>query len=149
MKKILLLSAFFMGSCMPICLACNCGPAISENSLDEKVYSGENYVFFTAEIMEVESAFHLEVTLTIQEIFYGSTYVKDISKPVTIYFDQKTECAILHTGHIVAGTQLFITTVYNSMGRMFITNQCDAYFPVADLETYHLRAYLDGLKKLH
>jgi hypothetical protein len=138
-----------MGSFMPFCMACNCEPATTENSLEEKVYGGENYLFFTAEVMEVESAFHLEVTLQIQEIFYGSKYVNDISKPITIYFDQKTECAILHAGNIAAGSKLFITSVYNSMGRMFITNQCDAYFPVTDIETYHLRDYLDGLKKLN
>ena len=129
-------------------LACNCGPAYNEDALDEKVYSGANYTFFTANVLSVESAFHLEVTLQIEQVFYGSKYIKDITKPITVFFDLRTECAIIQKEHIIAGNKLFITTAYNTMGRMFITNNCDAYFPAADLDTYKLKDYLESLKNV-
>lgn len=148
MKKLLLLTTLCISIPMASTFACNCGPAYSEDALDEKIYSGANYLFFTGEILEVESAFHLEVTLKINDIFYGSEYVKDISKPITIFFDQRTECAIIQKEHIKAGMKLFITTAYNNMGRMFMTNNCDAYFPAEQIDSYKLRDYLEYLKTI-
>ena len=126
--------------------ACNCGPAYNEDALDEKVYSGTNYLFFTADVISVESAFHLEVTLQIDQIFYGAKLVKDISKPITVFFDLRTECAIIQKEHIISGNKLFITAAYNTMGRMFITNNCDAYFLASELDNYKLNDYLQSLK---
>jgi hypothetical protein len=148
MKKIYLLTTLCL--CMTIAknFACNCGPAHSEETLDEKVYSGASYLFFTAEILAVESAFHLEVTFKIDHIFYGSKLVKDPLKPVTVFFDLRTECAILQSENIKAGNKLFITTAFNSMGRMFITNNCDAFFPAEELETHQLTDYLESLKTI-
>jgi len=146
MKKIIPLIILAVWSSIGHVSACNCGSTYNEDALDEKVYSGANYTFFTAEVIAVESAFHLEVTLQIDEIFYGSKYIKDIMKPITVFFDLRTECAILQKEHIKAGTKLFITTAYNSMGRMFITNNCDAYCPAADIDTYKLKEYLESLK---
>lgn len=146
MKKIIPLSILAVWMSIGYIQACNCGPAYNEDALDEKVYSGANYSFFTANVLSVESAFHLEVTVQIDQIFYGSKYIKDVTKPITVFFDLRTECAIIQKEHIIAGSKLFITAAYNTMGRMFITNNCDAYFPAADLDTYKLKEYLESLK---
>lgn len=146
MKPLFLLFALFFGFAMPGVYACDCGPAITEESIDAKLYTGANPVFFTAEILAVESAFHLEVTLQITEIFYGAKFIKDSTKPITVYFDLRTACAIAQQGDVKAGNKLFITATYNSMGRMLITNNCDAFFPVENIDTFKLRDYLMSLK---
>lgn len=146
MKKIIPLIILAVWMSIDRIQACNCGPAYNEDALDEKVYSGANYSFFTAEVLAVESAFHLEVTLKIDQIFYGAKYIKDITKPLTVFFDLRTECAIIQKEHIIAGNKLFITAAYNTMGRMFITNNCDAYFLASELDTYKLKDYLESLK---
>jgi hypothetical protein len=148
MKKIYLLSALTLILSITNIFACDCGPAYSEESLDNKVYSGANYVFYTAEILSVNSAFHLEVTLKIDRIFYGSSYVKDVSKPITVYFDLRSECAILQAENVKVGAKLFITSAYNNMGRMLITNNCDAFFPVEEIASHNLGTYLDDLKNV-
>lgn len=148
MKKIYLLSALTLIVSMPGVFACDCGPAYSEETLDNKIYSGANYVFYTAEILSVNTAFHLEVTLQINKIYYGSQFIKDASKPVTVYFDLRSECAIHQAVNVKAGAKLFITSAYNNMGRMLITNNCDAFFPVEDITKYNLQAYLDDLKNV-
>jgi hypothetical protein len=148
MKKIILLSTLFIGICMSSSFACGCDNAYNEEQLDKKIYSGANYTFFTAEILAIESAFHLEVTVQIKHIYYGAKFVKDSLQPITIYFDLRTECAIMERGDIKAGSNLFITAAYNSMGKMFITNHCDAFFPVELIDTYNLRAYLEDLKDI-
>jgi hypothetical protein len=146
MKKFYLFAALTLLTSTSNLFCCDCGPAYSEETLDNKIYSGANYVFYTAEILSVNSAFHLEVTLQIDKIYYGSKYVKDASKPITVYFDLRSECAILQSGNIKAGARLFITSAYNNMGKMLITNNCDAFFPVEDILKYNLQAYLDDLK---
>ncbi len=128
--------------------ACDCAPASNQDRLDEKIYSGDSYVFYTAEVLSVKSAFHLEVTVQIERIYYGSQFIKDITKPITVYFDLRSECAISQTAHIKDGTKLFITSAWNAMGRMLITNNCDAFFPHADITTHQLNDYLDGLKNV-
>jgi hypothetical protein len=148
MKKFYLLSALTLTLSITNIFACDCGPAYSEESLDNKIYSGANYVFYTAEILTVNTAFHLEVTLQIDKIFYGGKYVKDASKPITVYFDLRSECAILQSANVKTGAKLFITSAYNSMGHMFITNNCDAFFPVEEITKYNLQAYLDDLKNV-
>lgn len=148
MKKIYLLSALTLSLSITNIFACDCGPAYSEESLDNKIYSGANYVFYTAEILSVNAAFHLEVTLKVDRIFYGAQYIKDASKPVTVYFDLRSDCAIIQTDDIKAGAKLFITSVYNTMGKMLITNNCDAFFPMNELAKYKLQPYLDDLKNV-
>ena len=148
MKKIYILTALTLLTSTSNLFCCDCGPAYSEETLDNKIYSGANYIFYTAEILSVNSAFHLEVTLQINKIYYGSEFVKDISKPVTVYFDLRSECAILQSSNIQPGAQLFITSAYNNMGRMLITNNCDAFFPVEDIAKYNLQPYLEDLKNV-
>jgi hypothetical protein len=148
MKKVILLCILCFAMSISSSFACECDNACNEEQLDKKIYSGANYTFFTAEILAIESAFHLEVTVQINHIFYGAKFVKDSLKPVTIYFDLRTECAIMDRGDIKAGSKLFITAAYNSMGKMFITNHCDAFFPVELIDTYNLRGYLEDLKDI-
>ncbi len=147
MKKLILPLTFCLGMVSMVkVFSCDCSPIITEESLDDKLYSGANYVFFTGEILSTTSAFHLEVVIQIDEIFYGSKYIKDVSKPITVYFDLRTACAIIETSEIKAGNKLFITSTYNTMGRMLITNNCDAFFPKELIDTYKLREYLSNLK---
>ena len=128
MRKFYLLLTIGLFSLATTTMACDCGPAYSEESLDNKVYSSSNYIFYTADVIGVQSAFHLEVTLQITEVFYGAKFIKDVTRPITVYFDMRTECAISQAVDIKVGNKLFITSVYNTMGRMFITNNCDAFF---------------------
>ena len=148
MKKIYLLTTLCLCMFTARLSACDCGPAHSEKILDEKVYGGENYVFFTAEVVSVEAAFHLEVTVLLKQVYLGSKFIKDQTKPVTVFFDLRTACAIQEQINIKAGNVLFITSVYNTMGRMLITNNCDAFFPADQLATYQLLDYLESLKGL-
>ncbi len=146
MKKYLLLCSLSLCAFTARSFSCDCTPAFTEETLDDKLYTGANPVFFTAEILAVESAFHLEVTVQITEIFYGAKFIKDPLKPVTVYFDLRTACAITQPGDVKAGNKLFITSTYNTMGRMLITNNCDAYFPMENIDTFKLREYLVSLK---
>jgi hypothetical protein len=148
MKKLYLLTALTLLTSTSYVFCCDCGPAYSEETLDNKIYSGANYVFYTAEILSVQSAFHLEVTLQIEKIYYGSKFVKDYSKPITVYFDLRSECAILQSANVKTGAKLFITSAYNNMGRMLITNNCDAFFPVDEIAKHNLQPYLDDLKNV-
>lgn len=125
--------------------ACECGPLETEEDLDDKVYSGASYVFLTGEIQSVETAFHMEVKILIDEIFYGDEVINDISKPLTIYLDLRTACAI-YQPNVKIGDKLFFTAAYNFMGRMFISNSCDAYFPIDKIDSLGLRDYLVNLK---
>jgi len=146
MKKVILLITFGLCISFAQIFACDCGPAYNQDALDEKVYGGANYVFLTAEVLSVQSSFHLEVTIQVNQVFYGAKFIKDITKPLTVYFDLRTECAIIQLDHIKTGNTLFITTVYNAMGRMFMTNNCDAFYPADQLEGYQLNDYLASLK---
>jgi len=148
MKKLLFLSTIIVVNTCANIFACDCAPASNPDRLDEKVYSGESYVFYTAEVLSVRSAFHLEVTVQIDKVYYGNKHVKDITKPITVYFDLRSECAISQYNHIKDGTKLFITSTWNAMGRMLITNNCDAFFPHVDISTHQLHDYLDGLKNV-
>lgn len=148
MKKIFLLLFLFTAAIHHAVLACDCAPASNEDKLDEKIYSGENYVFYTAEVLSVRSAFHLEVTVLIDKIYYGGKHIHDITKPITVYFDLRSECAVSQTAHIKDGTKLFITSAWNAMGKMLLTNNCDAYFPHVDITTHQLHDYLEGLKNV-
>jgi hypothetical protein len=148
MRKFYHLSTIALIMSCTTTFACDCGPAYSEEKLEDKISSGSNYVFYTAEILAVESAFHLEVTLQIEKIYYGAKYVKDASQPITVYFDLRSECAILHSGSIKAGAKLFITSAYNNMGKMLISNNCDAFFPTTEIGSYKLQPYLDALKNV-
>lgn len=143
---LLLLILVFTGIGFAQASDCGCSPTTTEESLDDKLYTGFNYTFFTAEVISIQSAFHLEVLVKIEEVFTGSKFIGDISKPIKVYFDLRTACAIADQHEITPGNKLFISSIYNTMGRMLITNNCEAFFPASLIDTYHLRDYLNDLK---
>lgn len=143
---LLLLSLFLTGIGFAQASDCGCAPSTTEESLDDKLYTGANYAFFTAEIISIQSAFHLEVLVKVEEVFTGSKFMGDISKPIKVYFDLRTACAIVDQNEIKPGNKLFISSIYNNMGRMLITNNCEAFFPASLIDTYQLREYLNDLK---